>query len=362
MMSAGLAARQFVQPARHLSATLSAGLATRQFQRSFGPMGVQPARVAGVDLNLDEFNLSAPTQLERENFCVQLEDGADISGAFWQNLRNDAPSMFSEEDKRLLRRIFNPRLSDRSEEGDVFIPPETSSAYVQKLRCLVNEEETLMQQRKDHFFSKAFNQEQPGSLFPSSWMSSVEISRQETTTKPGSTWHARPDLKAQAHMFEQALESAVPVFEKSTEDGTQFRIYRFGSLEVRTTQDEGFETIGAVFSRTSMDAPQKQHDVKENEKIVKATEYVERSGKGHRCYVVLETEHKNSIVAEEIANGTVEQQANPKDLEDRISLAKVLRTMECSGSKLTFKDITNFQGDMYGLVTGKVAETGFRMK
>eukprot|EP00974_Lingulodinium_polyedra_P080436 7792652-Lingulodinium_polyedra.AAC.1 len=60
-------------------------------------------------------------------------------------------------------------------------------------------------------------------------MSSVEISRQETTTKPGSTSHARPDLKAQAqaqaHMFEQALESAVPVFEKSTEDGTQFRIY-----------------------------------------------------------------------------------------------------------------------------------------
>merc|ERR1711972_753256 len=61
MMSAGLAARQFVQPARHLSATLSAGLATRQFQRSFGPMGVQPARVsAGV--GLDKFALSAGRQ------------------------------------------------------------------------------------------------------------------------------------------------------------------------------------------------------------------------------------------------------------------------------------------------------------
>merc|ERR1719210_2512623 len=64
MMSAGLAARQFVQPARHLSATLSAGLATRQFQRSFGPLGVQPARVsAGV--GLDKFALSAGRQPAR---------------------------------------------------------------------------------------------------------------------------------------------------------------------------------------------------------------------------------------------------------------------------------------------------------
>merc|ERR1712038_2250204 len=64
MMSAGLAARQFVQPARHLSATLSAGLATRQFQRSFGPMGVQSARVsAGV--GLDKFALSAGRQPAR---------------------------------------------------------------------------------------------------------------------------------------------------------------------------------------------------------------------------------------------------------------------------------------------------------
>merc|ERR1719183_776814 len=64
MMSAGLAARQFVQPARHLSATLSAGLATRQFQRSFGPLGVQPARVsAGV--GLDKFALSGARQPAR---------------------------------------------------------------------------------------------------------------------------------------------------------------------------------------------------------------------------------------------------------------------------------------------------------
>merc|ERR1712048_1491407 len=64
MLSAGLAARQFVQPSKQLSATLSAGLATRQFQRSFGPMGVQPAKVsAGV--GLDKFALSAGRQPAR---------------------------------------------------------------------------------------------------------------------------------------------------------------------------------------------------------------------------------------------------------------------------------------------------------
>merc|ERR1719414_2225017 len=94
MMSAGLAARQFVQPARHLSATLSAGLATRQFQRSFGPMGVQPARVSagvarGVDLNLDDFNLSEATQVGRQEASLKVAAGVDITGSFWSNLNED---------------------------------------------------------------------------------------------------------------------------------------------------------------------------------------------------------------------------------------------------------------------------------
>ena len=57
MVSAGLATRQFVQLARHIRATLSTGLATRQFQRSFGPMGVQTARVS-ADVGLDKCALS----------------------------------------------------------------------------------------------------------------------------------------------------------------------------------------------------------------------------------------------------------------------------------------------------------------
>merc|ERR1719471_559217 len=174
MMSAGLAARQFVQPARHLSATLSAGLATRQFQRSFGPMGVQPARVAagvarGVDLNLDDFNLSAPTHAEGKEMLAQIEAGVDLSDAFWMCIHDESPSRFSEDSKSLLRMFFNPSLSDRHEEGECFIPPDTSLEYVDKLRCLVEEEEEVRQQRLEHFCSTAFARESPGQLFPSSW-------------------------------------------------------------------------------------------------------------------------------------------------------------------------------------------------
>merc|ERR1719210_2151336 len=165
MMSAGLAARQFVQPARHLSATLSAGLATRQFQRSFGPMGVQPARVSGVDLNLDEFNLSAPTEVARSDIIARLDEGADISAAFWMNLEDDVPSMFTEEDRLLLKQVFNPALSDRQDEGDRFIPPDASREYVQRLRSLVLEEQSVQEQRMDLFFNKTFDSENAGPMF-----------------------------------------------------------------------------------------------------------------------------------------------------------------------------------------------------
>eukprot|EP00415_Alexandrium_ostenfeldii_P000832 UN0832 len=246
MMSAGLAARQFVQPARHLSATLSAGLATRQFQRSFGPMGVQPARVAGVDLNLDEFNLSAPTDLERMDICVQLDAGADITKAFWSSLDSESPTQFSNEDKNLLNRIFNPKLSDRRQEGDLFVPPDTSFAYVQKLRSLVKEEEAMLQKRKEQFCSTEFSADEPGALFPASWVSSVKLSCEDA--KKDSELRARPEYKTQAAL-KKALETTAAVFDKIAEDGARFRMYKFASLDVRTVQEyDGEETIAAVFS------------------------------------------------------------------------------------------------------------------
>jgi len=363
MMSAGLAARQFVQPARHLSATLSAGLATRQFQRSFGPMGVQPARVAGVDLNLDEFNLSAPTDVD---ICVQLDIGADMSGAFWSNLSHEAPSMFSEDDKRLLRSVFNPSLSDRRDEGNRFIPPDTSFAYVQKLRALVQEEEAVQQQRKDHFFSKLFSHENPGSLFPSSWGSSVEILRQDATMKQGCHLHPILDYKAKSLAWDHALKSAVPVFDKTTENGTRFRIYQFGSMEVRTTQElDGTETIGVVFSsRVSKEGSENdQRGVKDNERIVKVSEYVEKSEGVPRCYVVLETDQKSVILTEELPDGTVKREHNPKDLDERNSLAKLVRhTPDCSAFNITVNDIKHCRRDVYNFVSGDAAASGFIAK
>jgi len=367
MMSAGLAARSFVQPSRHLSATLSAGLATRQFQHSFGPMGVQPARVGagvarGVDLNLDEFNLSAATPVTRPEACIHLDGGADISGAFWLNIDPDFVSMFSEEDKRLLQKVFNPSLSDRREEGDLFVPPDTSAAYVQKLRVLVKEEEAVMKRRKDFFCSAAFTTEEPGHLFPSNWAASVEISHEAAAGKQGCVLHPRPDYKAQAQMFQQTLKSAVPAFDKSTEDGTRFRVYRLGSsLEVRTVQEPGAqEAIGAVFSRTSMEASKPQQRIKDQEKVVKATEYVERCSQGHRCYVVLETEGQNFLVVEEHRDGKLLSSENPKDLEDRNSLAKVIRSAECQDTNATVGSLKKCKKGIYSWVTGDEAECGFR--
>jgi len=353
MMSAGLAARQFVQPARHLSATLSAGLATRQFQRSFGPMGVQPARVAagvarGVDLNLDEFNLSAPTLIEGKEMLGQFDNGLDISDAFWMCLNDERPSTLSEEHKNLLKMVFNPSLCDRHEEGDRFIPPETSQAYVDKLRFLLEEEESMREQRIDHFCGKTFSRENPGQLFPSTWAESIEIACEEGSRREGSALEPRSDW--QARELEQAVRSAAAVFDKTAEDGTRFRVYRLGSLEVRTVQEAGMEElVAAVFSAgTSAEA---ERPAGEQEQFVKAAEYVERSGKNIRCYVVLETEQKSSVVVEEGPDGVLKLQQNPRDLPDRNSLAKLLRSQECRES-ITVADLERCQGQAYGWATG----------
>jgi len=324
-------------------------------------MGVQPARVAGVDLNLDEFNLSAPTDLARQDICVQLEAGADISSAFWPSLSDELPSMFNDEDKALLRKVFNPCLSDRREEGSRFVPPDTSFAYVQKLRALVKEEEAVQRRRMEHFFDKLFSQQCPGPLFPSSWASSVEISHGEAAGRQGAQLSARPHYVAQAHVLEEALQSALPVFDKSTEDGTRFRVYRLGSLEVRTTQEhDGLEAVGAVFSLSSTEPRQSEASVRDDEKIVKATEYVERSGEEHRCYVVLETDRNNAVVVEESADGQIRQENNPQGLEDRNSLARVVRLADCSSLQKTMTDLAGCQGGIFCWASGDIAESGFR--
>merc|ERR1712008_53976 len=331
-------------------------------------MGIQPARVSagqarGVDLNLDEFDLSAPTNVSADSF-IKLEAGVDISCEFWSSIGDGMDSPFDEESKTLLRRVFHPTLSDREIEGDRFIPPDTSSTYVQRLRASVEEEQGVRRQRRDHFCSRAFQMDSPGPLFPLTWVSSVEILRNETKAKHAPALDPLPDRKAHAHAFEQALESMVPVFDRSTEDGTYFRIYRIGSIEVRTTQNQGgVEAIVAVFSsQASTSRVRPQETAKNQERLMKVTEYVERCGKDHRCFVVFETESGNSIVIEESPKeGTARRTDHPQNLTDRTSLAKVTRATNCTMARLSVGEITTCETDSYAWATGESRAFRFRI-
>jgi len=150
---------------------------------------------------------------------------------------------------------------------------------------------------------------------------------------------ARPDYLAEVGQIQQALASATPVFEQSTEEGISWRIYRLGSLEVRTLcEPNGTEEIGAVFSvngasREKADAPaaQVREPVDETEKVDKVTVCVEGDPqdpdpRACRYFMLAETEKGNIIVSEKLRDGTVTWEENPRFAEDRRSLARVLRS------------------------------------
>eukprot|EP00747_Dinoflagellata_sp_TGD_P123293 gnl/TRDRNA2_/TRDRNA2_173791_c1_seq3.p1 gnl/TRDRNA2_/TRDRNA2_173791_c1~~gnl/TRDRNA2_/TRDRNA2_173791_c1_seq3.p1 ORF type:complete len:359 (-),score=80.07 gnl/TRDRNA2_/TRDRNA2_173791_c1_seq3:57-1043(-) len=292
----------------------------------------------GVDLNLDEFDLTTsqvvPSKVEGDS----SEACAPLGSDFFSNIFSESGSAFRDEDKNLLRAIFNPRLSDRHEEGNCFVPPETGFEYVQKLRSLAKEEEAMRQRRKEYFFSEKFAMDEPGDLYPSTWKSAFEITQGATSTKNG-LLQKRLSHQAEAAAFDHMLKTATPVFDKSSEDGIQFRIYKFGSLEVRTTQKPNDkEIIGVVFSLSpSVHASTQTRSVNEKERVVKATEYVERANRsaGYQFYTVLETEYGNMIASAALEDGSMSWEENPKDLEDHNSLAKVLRSADCSHASIT---------------------------
>lgn len=51
------------------------------------------------------------------------------------------------------------------------------------------------------------------------------------------TWRCQVCSTNRLPLWKEMLPDAAPVFDKSTEDGTAFRIYRCGTIEVRTMQD-----------------------------------------------------------------------------------------------------------------------------
>jgi len=306
----------------------------------------------GVDLNLDQFDLSGDADGrvagKWASSLDSVEARAPVSGAFWSSIEDASRSAFRAGDARLLADVFHPRLSDRREEGDKFVPPETSRMYIEQLRNLVKEEEGVQEARRGHFLSKAFKEDGAGPLFPSSWQASCQIAHAHAA--PG-LLHARPDFEAQAATLGRFLKAAEPAFDKATEDGTHFRIYRIGSLEARTIQaTHGEEVIGAVFSVRSPQQASRE-DAKgrvasEREEVVKVTEFVEgaeQDASMPHSYVVLETSCGNAIVTERLPSGASTWEENPSTLEVRNSFAKVLRSVDCDLARAAVRDIRTYQ-------------------
>jgi hypothetical protein len=240
-----------VSAALSMATSVTGGLRAPTMMRAASAMraGVPSARAAvsmraggvarGVDLNLDEFSLSEAGKCEGD--LKSAEAHAPIAQAFWSCIDGDAKAVFEGSDVQLFKEIYNTNISDRRDEGDLFVPPQTSLAYVQKLRSLVKEESMMRDERKQHFLSTDFEESNAGPLFPSSWKASFQVAKKE-----GSRLRPRSDFVSQNAL---SLLSATPVFEKCSEEGTCFRIYREGALELRTIQEPfGEETLGAVFS------------------------------------------------------------------------------------------------------------------
>jgi len=355
----GVARRALGLKTRRAGARLSGPIKTISLIGDAPVPGLE-ARPRGVDLNLDEFDLSAPKEVSSQahagSWAKCLEDAENtskIQAAFWSGIFNDdeiASPQFDVDDKVLLRSIFNPHLSDRFHEGDRFTPPNTNSSYVDKLRNLVKQEEQFRKQRLDHFLSTSFAIGKAGPLFPSSWTRSFEVEHgQKMEHCDTRVLCPRPDYAVSP----EALSRVSLAFDQCTEDGRRFRIYRPGTLEVRTVQDNDCqELVGAVFSVSSSTSSPSQKDKMsdsfEHEKVAKVTQYVERACRpmpANSCnyYVVFETETGNLVVSELLDNGSIAWDVNPDGAELRNSLAKVLTTTCCSACTLTIRDVKGHQ-------------------
>jgi len=294
----------------------------------------------GVDLNLDAFDLARTDAAPREGSLALSEDLANctvIGKAFWMQLDQPEGSMFGEEEGSFLRNLFNPSLSDRRSEGDLFVPPDTSAAYGDRLKALLRNESEVCKTRKDLFFSLAFDMGAAGPLFPSSWDNTVEIARGRTakTTPPLQASLQPCEYKAQKVQIRRVLESSTPVFKKRTEDDVCFRIFRLGSLEVRTCQAPGAaQEIGAVFSVHPADEdPAEGVAIEAGDRIAKVTLYVEGNVQTNHYYLVLETDKGGIIVTEKLRDGSHTWEQNPVGLAGRNALAKVLRTADQLGAQ-----------------------------
>merc|ERR1719198_378357 len=335
-------------------------------------LGASMGRPQGVDLSLRKFDLSASSQLTGQmRACSASLESAEakvpIGSTFLEQLKTGfIRSSFDEPHIALLQKIFNPNLCDRHNEGSLFTPPDTRIEYVRRLEQLIREETDALSRRVSTFSSRDFKMETPGREFPPSWTSAYELLRGEGegelssgtvigSLQPGQL-QVRTDYKSQAWVFEDfVLKNHVPVFDKTTEEGARFRIYRIGSIEVRTIQEFGKEeTVAVVMSiqLSNKTNVAKEEKVKDEEELAKITHFVEQipintpsaedqKRDQHRFYVVVETAIGNVIVTEKLDHSTVTFQENPRDLAIRNSLAKTVCSEELSGT--TVLDLRNFK-------------------
>jgi hypothetical protein len=347
IMASRVPAPMAAPPSIKAAAMAARGMPGMKVTRRVPGVGAQ-----GVDLNLDQFDLAeAERSAQLDGRVFEAAAGVQSSAfgeAFWKGIEEPNGNVFQVQDQQLLRSIFNPHLSDRKKkEGASVLPPDGGMAYVEELRTLVQQELAVQQQRKAHFLSSKFSEADAGPLFPAAWTDPVAFAR---TASPEEVLerHARSDYLAAAPAFAHVLRSATPTFYKSTEDGTHFRIYSFGSVEIRTTQAyDGQEQVGAVFSVRPVSKAGAQSR-KDGSQVVKVTEYVEwerdqEKDAWHHSYVVVETTAGEKVVTEQLRDGSVTWEENPKDLEDRNSLAKVVRSANCSSASVLIRDVEKFQ-------------------
>jgi len=324
----------------------------------------------GVDLNLDQFNLTEVEQFGAvlpacSGDSASLEARVRLGRAFLAGLRAGG----EDENQKLLASIFNPALADRTQEAEAFVPPDPNHAYVAKLRSLVGEEQALFKKRKGAFCDKSFTPGTCGPEFPRSWASRFTtengLSPQVLMKIRSALVQLQVDATFQQSLLEDVLPVAAPEFHKTTEDGVDFRIYRLGSLEVRTIQEpDSTESIAVVFSARAPSwglSPQKaMQQAPDHEKICRGRLYLEAidaesarrldakwsSKRSDYChyYVVLETEGNNMLVTEKLADGSTFIVMNPDSIEDRNSMAKLVATADdCAELNIDLAKIKQIQ-------------------
>eukprot|EP00435_Cladocopium_sp_Y103_P039216 s644_g10.t1 len=326
-------------------------------------LGQRAEMPQGVDLNLDKFDLSKPDRFGSMPPCSgapgSLETKVTLGRAFLQSLRARKYDELKPEHQEVLLKVFQSPQCDRTQEGDAFIVPDPNMEYTSKLRSHIHEENSLLERRKLHFCDKAFKVGNAGHDFPRSWTSRFQIEKDglapktEASNKTGLV-KVEIDKAYSASLVKDVLPTAAPEFQEKTEDGTCFRIYKIGSLEIRTTQERfAEEQIGVVYSSRAptWNLAATSQEISEREKVVECKVFLEAAegdvvGKQpHHFYMVCSTANKNIIVTEKLANGSTTFLVNPKSLEDRNSLAKQLFKSDCV-EQATVKDVktqqTNF--------------------